>query len=157
MKRCEGIYISQWISRPRAPPLDAATPRYSGPHPPRRRRRRSPSSELCEITTDSLVTASRMGHAGHLYDRATRTTMLCDGGGIASLRRQDGEREAAPVKQWIGQGHDARLTINARRREYDYNKEAGSMARSYRPHRGGHYDSGEDRSMSPEPPGLGCS
>ena len=70
-----------------------------------------------------------------------------------NTRAYDGGRGDTPVKQWLGQNHDVRHTINARRREYYHDDEEGSVAKNYRPRRDGHYDSGEDRSISPEPPG----
>jgi hypothetical protein len=48
------------------------------------------------------------------------------------------------------QDGDARSVINARRTS---NAEA-RVAAGYHPRRGGHYDSGEDRSPMPEPPGT---
>ena len=71
----------------------------------------------------------------------------------ADPRAHDGGCGDTPVKQQLGQNRDVRHTINARRHEYDHDDEEGSVAKNYRPRRGGHYDSGEDRSISPEPPG----
>ena len=44
--------------------------------------------------------------------------------------------------------HDARDTLDARRRAYGDAKEGASCG--YHPHRGGRYDSGEDGSPSPD-------
>ena len=53
----------------------------------------------------------------------------------------------------ISEHQHARHTINARRREYYHDDEEGSVAKNYRPLRGGHYDNEYDWSMSPEPLG----
>ena len=53
----------------------------------------------------------------------------------------------------ISERQHARHTINARRSEYYHDDEEGSVAKNYRPLRGGHYDNEYDWSMSPEPLG----
>lgn len=53
----------------------------------------------------------------------------------------------------MGAEHDAEHTINTRRRSYDDDDAAASANRAYRPRPGGRYDSEEDRSVSPDPPG----
>ena len=57
----------------------------------------------------------------------------------------------APVHERLGLNHDARNTLDARRRARGDEREEAS--RSYHPRRGGRYDSGEDRSPSPGLPG----
>ena len=51
------------------------------------------------------------------------------------------------VHERLGLHHDARDTLDARRRTCSDAREGASHG--YHPHRGGHYDSGEDRSPSP--------
>jgi hypothetical protein len=56
--------------------------------------------------------------------------------------------KAALVRARLGNNRDACATLHARQCNKD-----DSAARGYHTHRGGCYDSGEDRSPSPEPPG----
>jgi hypothetical protein len=64
--------------------------------------------------------------------------------------------ERTPAKEWLldtreqAQDGDARNVINARRTG---NAETRATA-GYHPRRGGRYDSREDRSPTPEPPGT---
>ena len=55
------------------------------------------------------------------------------------------------VHEHLGLHHDARDALNARRRTHGDAREEASHG--YHPHRGGRYDSGEDRSLSPGLPG----
>jgi len=59
-----------------------------------------------------------------------------------------GGRQRTPVlvHQHLGRNHDARSTIDARRRAY--NDSGEGARRGYHPRCGGRYDSGEDRSLS---------
>jgi hypothetical protein len=54
----------------------------------------------------------------------------------------------APVHERLGHNRDARNTLDACRRGWDDKREKTSH--SYHPRRGGCYDSGEDRSPSPD-------
>ena len=56
-----------------------------------------------------------------------------------------------PVHERLGHHRDARDTLDARRRTHGDAREEAS--RGYHPHRGERYDSGEDRSLSPNLPG----
>ena len=56
-----------------------------------------------------------------------------------------------PVHQCLGHNHDARNTLDARRRTHGDPRKGAS--RGYHPRRGGRYDSDEDRSPSPGLPG----
>jgi hypothetical protein len=71
--------------------------------------------------------------------------------GEATIDRQPlrGGRKAAtgPVQGHLGHNRDVRDTLNTRRRGRD--SEKGDAGHYYNPRRGGHYDSGEDRSQSP--------
>ena len=62
------------------------------------------------------------------------------------------QHTAVPVHQRLDHNHDARSTIDARRRTYSDLMEGAR--RSYHPRRGRCYDSGEDRSPSLGLPGL---
>ena len=62
-----------------------------------------------------------------------------------------GQHVAIPVHQRLGHNHDARSTIDARRRTYGDPREGAR--RGYHPQRGRRYDSSEDRSPSPSLPG----
>jgi len=67
---------------------------------------------------------------------------------------QDGGRPVAPARPRASANHDARHVLNSNRREQDGGDNGGaSVSRTYRPRRGSRYDSNEDRSISPEPPG----
>ena len=55
------------------------------------------------------------------------------------------------MRQCLSHNRDARNTLNAHRRAYDYPREGAR--RGYHPHHGGHYDSGEDRSLNLDLPG----
>jgi hypothetical protein len=74
-------------------------------------------------------------------------------GGVAERPANMGR---TPAKEWLldtrgqAQDGDAHNVINARRAG---NAEARAAA-GYHPRRGGRYDSGEDRSPTPEPPGT---
>ena len=61
------------------------------------------------------------------------------------------QRATAQIHQRLGRNHGARSTLDARRRTYSDPREGAH--RGYHPHRGGCYDSGEDRSPSPGLPG----
>jgi len=61
------------------------------------------------------------------------------------------QRTPVPVHQRLGRNRDARSTIDARR--HAYNDLGEGARRGYHPRRGGCYDSGEDRSLSPGLPG----
>ena len=60
-------------------------------------------------------------------------------------------RAAAPVHERLSLHHDARNTLDARRRACSDEREEAS--RGYHPRRVRRYDSGEDRSPSPNMPG----
>jgi hypothetical protein len=55
------------------------------------------------------------------------------------------------IYEHLGSSRDAHNTLDARRRERGDKREEAN--RSYHAHCGGRYDSGEDRSPSPNPPG----
>ena len=55
------------------------------------------------------------------------------------------------MHECLGHNHDARSTIDARRRAYNDSREGARHG--YHPRRGRRYDSGEDRSPSPGLPG----
>ena len=57
----------------------------------------------------------------------------------------------ALVHERIGLHHDAHNTLDARRHAHSDKREEAS--RGYHPRHGGRYDSGEDRSPSPDLPG----
>ena len=61
------------------------------------------------------------------------------------------QRTTVLVHQCLGRNHDARSTLDTRRRTYSDPRE-GAL-HGYHPHRSGRYDSGEDRSPSPDLPG----
>ena len=61
------------------------------------------------------------------------------------------QRTPVPVHQRLGRDRDARSAIDARSRAY--NDSGEGARRGYHPWRGGRYDSGEDRSPSPDLPG----
>ena len=64
-----------------------------------------------------------------------------------------GDREHTPVLVHLrlSRNHDARNTLDTRRRTYDDSREEASCG--YHPRHGRHYNSGEDRSSSPGLPG----
>ena len=59
-----------------------------------------------------------------------------------------GGHATAPVHERLGLHHDARNTLDARRRGRSNDREEASHG--YHPYHGGRYDSGEDRSLSPD-------
>jgi len=124
----------------------------------------TPGARNIPVRSASRNDGHRPGHRGQDKARGSpprqgnpRNNEPRRGDSRAQSRDHDGRRGNVPVKQRLGHDRDARHTIKARRREYDYDDEAGSVAKNYRPCRGGRYDSGEDQSMSPEPPGPRCS
>jgi hypothetical protein len=64
------------------------------------------------------------------------------------LEQQKARNKPSSIHACIGHNYDARNVLNARKRH----KEDGAI-RGYHPRHGGRYDSGEDQSPSPEPPG----
>ena len=60
-------------------------------------------------------------------------------------------RFAVPVHERLGRNRDARDTLDACRCSHGDAREGASCG--YHPRRGGRYDSGEDRSPSPDLPG----
>ena len=60
-------------------------------------------------------------------------------------------RTTVLVHQRLSHNHDACDTLDARKRVHDDLREGAS--RGYHPRCGGHYDSGQDRSLSPSLPG----
>lgn len=124
----------------------------------------TPGARNIPVRSASRNDGHRPGHRGQNKARGSpprqgnpRNNEPRRGDSRAQSHDHDGRRGNVPVKQRLGHDRDARHTIKARRRKYDYDDEAGSVAKNYRPCRGGRYDSGEDRSMSPEPPGPRCS
>ena len=67
---------------------------------------------------------------------------------VHQAQQGDRPRTAVPVHERLGLHHDARDTLDAHRRTHGDAREEAS--RGYHPHRGGRYDSGEDRSPSPD-------
>jgi hypothetical protein len=55
------------------------------------------------------------------------------------------------IHERLGPNHDARYTLDARR--HGQGNKGEEADHGYYPRRGGCYDSGEDRSLSPDPPG----
>ena len=71
-----------------------------------------------------------------------------DKGALVHQAPQDGRpRTVVPVHERLGRNHDARDTLDARRRTHGDVREGASHG--YHPHRGGRYNSGKDQSLSP--------
>jgi hypothetical protein len=70
----------------------------------------------------------------------------CEKEASIHLEQQKAGDKPPSIHAHVGHNYDARNVLNARRRH----KEDGA-SRGYHPRRGGHYDSGEDRSPSLEP------
>jgi hypothetical protein len=69
-------------------------------------------------------------------------------GSLIHLEQPRAEDKPPSVHARVGHNYDARNILNARKRH----KEDGA-SHGYHPQWGGRYDSGEDQSPSPEPPG----
>ena len=67
---------------------------------------------------------------------------------VHQAQQGDGPRTAVPVHERLSLHHDTRNTLDAPRHARSDEREEASH--SYRPHRGGRYDSGEDQSPSPD-------
>jgi hypothetical protein len=107
----------------------------------------------------SRATGRELGVAHSPPGKRTRQWGRARPRGVSTPGRRGGSpanQGRTPVKEWIldtrgqPQDGDARNVINTRRAA---NTEARAAA-GYRPLRGGRYDSREDRSLTPEPPGT---
>lgn len=100
---------------------------------------------------------ARGATAGKELDVLTMRAQCQSAPGVKDISVHQAPREGqkptnAPIKGCLGAYRGVYLTLDARKRGHE--DELVAASRGYHPHRGGHHDSGEDRSPSPDQPGL---
>ena len=86
-------------------------------------------------------------------DTSQRTPSVCPARDASVHQAPQGGRQRTTAQKHLCRGHnrDARITLDAHRHTYSDPREGAH--RGYHPRRGGRYDSGKDRSLSPGLPG----